>query len=110
MGEFIENIKKDSEVQEDISHTLEKCNEESYANQSKFGESALIQSSVFGQTRNIMVETIADLDVEIEEKDNEETVLENKIGIADSKCVHDMNELDLNKKSSKKTVIDLCID
>ena len=49
-----------------------------------------------------MGETIADMDVEIEERDNKISFLENKIGIADDKVVEELNNLDLKKTSYKE--------
>ena len=49
-----------------------------------------------------MGETISDMDMEIEQKDNKIQCLEDKIGIPDSKVIEEMNRLDLNKISSKE--------
>ena len=57
-----------------------------------------------------MVETIGDMDIDFEQKINKISLLENKIGIADGKVVEERNKLDLNKKSKKIHVIELCID
>ena len=70
MAEFIEVVKKDSKVQNDISQTIEKYNKESYATKSEIGQNVLFQSKVFQQTLNIMGDTIEDMDTEIEQKDN----------------------------------------
>ena len=50
-----------------------------------------------------MVETIGDMDIDLEQKINKISLLENKIGIADGKVVEEVNKLDLNKKSNKNT-------
>ena len=47
----------------------------------------------------IMGETISDMDIEIEQKDNKIQFLEDKIGIPDSKVIEEMNRLDLNNMS-----------
>ena len=52
-----------------------------------------------------MGDTINDMDVEIEQKDNKISFLENKIGVTDDKIVEEMKRLDINKK-----IIGLCID
>ena len=44
-----------------------------------------------------MGDTINDMDVEIEQKDNKISFLENKIGVTDDKIAEEMNRLDLNK-------------
>ena len=49
-----------------------------------------------------MGETISDMDIEIEQKDNKIQVLEDKIGKPDIKILEEMKSLDLNKLSSKK--------
>ena len=49
-----------------------------------------------------MGETISDMDIELEQKDNKIRFLENRIGIPDSKVIEEMNRLDLNKKSNRK--------
>ena len=102
MAEFIEIIKKDSKVQNEISQTIDKYNKESFSTRSQTGQNPLIQSKVFKQAINIMGETISDMDIEIEQKDNKIQFLEDKIGIPDSKVIEEMNRLDLNKISSKE--------
>ena len=42
------------------------------------------------------------MDIEIEQKDNKISFLENKIGITDDKVIEEMNRLDLNKVSDKE--------
>ena len=49
-----------------------------------------------------MGETISDMDMEIEQKDNKLQFLEDKIVIPDSKVLEEMNRLDLNKISCKE--------
>ena len=65
--EFIEIIKKDSKIQNDLSQTIEKYNKESYLAQSGTGQNALIQNKVFEQAINITGDTTEDLDIEIEQ-------------------------------------------
>ena len=57
-----------------------------------------------------MGETIEDMDIEIEQKDNKIEFLENKKGLPDSKVIEEMNRLGINKISSEKQVIGLRID
>ena len=102
MAEFIEVIKKDANVQNDILQTIDKYNKESFSTRSQIGQNALIQSKVFKQAINIMGETISDMDIEIEQKDNKIQFLEDKIGIPDSKVIEEMNRLDLHKISRKE--------
>ena len=101
MAEFIEFIEKDPNIQNEISQTIDKHNKESISNRSQRGQKALIQSKVFKQAINIMGETISDMDIELEQKDNKTQFLEDKIGRPDSKVVEEMKRLDLNKISSK---------
>ena len=68
MTDFMEIIEKNSKVQDDISQTIEKYNNESYENQSNIGKNAWFQSNVFKQTINILGETIADMDIEMEKR------------------------------------------
>ena len=49
-----------------------------------------------------MGDTINDMDIEIEQKDNKIKFLENKIGITDDKVVEEMSNLDLNKILNKE--------
>ena len=65
------------------------------------GEKALILSKVFEQARNIMGDTIEDTDIERELKDSKIELLENKIGLPDSKVI-EMNKLGLKKHPKKK--------
>ena len=97
MSDFIEIIKKDTKVQNDISQTIEKYNKESFSTRSQIGQNALIQSKIFKQAIEIMGDTFSDMDIEIEQKDSKISFLENKIGIPDSKIIDEMNKLDLNK-------------
>ena len=97
MGEFKEIIKKDANIQNETSQTIDKYNKEPFSTRSQIGQKCLIQSKVFKQAINIMGETISDMDMEIEQKDNKIQFLEDKIGIPDSKVIEEMNRLDLNK-------------
>ena len=47
-----------------------------------------------------MVETISDMHIKLEQKDNKIQFLEQKIGIPDSKVIEGTNRLELNKISS----------
>ena len=49
-----------------------------------------------------MGESISDMDVQMEQKDNKIQFLEDKTGIPDSKVIEEMNRLDLNKISCKE--------
>ena len=102
MRELIVPIKKDVKIQNEISQTIEMYNIESFSTRSQIGQSALIQNEVFKQAVNIMVETISDMDIELQEKGNNKQFLEDKIGIPDSKVIEEMNMLDLNKISYKE--------
>ena len=49
-----------------------------------------------------MGDAINDMDIDIEQKDNRISFLENKIGVTDDKVVEEMNRLDLNKITDKE--------
>ena len=102
MTEFIEFIEKDLDMQNGFSQTIDRYNKESFSTRSQIGQNALIQSKVFKQAVNIMGETISDMDMEIEQKDNKIQFLETKMGMPDSKVIEEMNRLDLNKTSCKE--------
>ena len=102
MTDFIEILQKDSEIQNDISNIIDKYNNQSYATRSKLGENPLIQSSIYKEAINIMGDTINDMYVEIKQKDNKISFLENKIGVTDDKVIEEMNRLDLNKIFDKE--------
>ena len=106
----MENIEKDTKVQDDISQVIEKYNIESDATPSKIGKNALIQSSVFKQAKNKMGVTINDMAIEIEQKDNKIPFLESKKGVTDDKVVVEMNNLNINKYPIKKKMIEISID
>ena len=95
-------MKKDTNIQNDISQTIEKYNRESFSTRSQRSQSPLIQIKVFEEAINFLVETISDIDIEIEQKDNKIHFLENKRGIPDSKDIEEMNRLDLIKYQTKK--------
>ena len=102
MGEFIEIIKKDANIQNENPQTIDKYNKESFSTRCHIGQIALLQSKVFKQAINIMGETVSDMDVEREQKVNKIPFLEDKIGIQDSKVIEEMNRLDLNKISCRE--------
>ena len=92
MTDFIEIIQKDTKIQNDISNIVNKYNQ-SYATKSILGKNALFQSSIYKEAINIMGDTIADMDIEIEQKDNKISFLENKIGATDDKVIEQMKRL-----------------
>ena len=102
MSEFIEIIKKDVNIQNDISQKIDTYNKESFSTRSQIGQNALIQSKDLKQAKNILGETISDMDLEKDQKDNKIQYLEDQIGIPDSKVIEEMNRLDLNKISCKE--------
>ena len=99
---FTEIMKKDTKIQDEISQTAEKNNNESFSTRSQIGQNALIQSKIFKQAIEIMGDTIDDMDIEIEQKDNKISFLEKKIGVTDDKILQEMNSLYLNKISDKE--------
>ena len=107
MSNFIEVIKKDVNIHNEISQTIDMFNKESFSTTSQIGQNALIKSKIFEQAIDIMGETISDMNVEIEPKDNKIQFLEDKIGIPDSKVIEEMNRLDINKISCKEKIIEL---
>ena len=102
MADFIEIIQKDSKIQNDVSNIVDKYNNQSLSTRSKLGQHAIIQSSIYKEAINIMGDTINDMDVELEQKDNKISFLENKIGVTDDKVIEEMNRLDLNKITDKE--------
>ena len=102
MNEFIEIFNKDLDMPNDISQTIDKYNKESFSTRSQIGQIALIQNEVFKQAINIKRETISDMDIEIEQRAIKIQVLEDKIGLPDSKVREEVKRLDLNKISSKE--------
>ena len=102
MTDFIGIIQKDTKIQNDISNIIDKYNKQTYSTRSELGKNAIIQSNVYKEAINIMGDTINDMDLEIEQKDNKILFLENKIGVTDDKIVDEMNRLDLNKISDKE--------
>ncbi len=78
MTDFIGIIQKDTKIQNEISNIIDKYNNQSYATKSKLGENALIQSGLYKEAINIMGDTINDMDIEIEHKDNKISFLEKK--------------------------------
>ena len=56
-----------------------------------------------------MGETILDMEIELEQKDDKIQFLQDKIGIPDSTVLEKMNRLDLNRLSSKEEMIGIWI-
>ena len=102
MSDFIEIIQKDSKIQNDITNIVDKYKNQSLATRSKLGQNAIIQSSIYKEAINIMGDTINDMDIELEEKDNKISFLENKIGVTDDRVIEEMKRLDLNKITNKE--------
>ena len=102
MTEFIEIIKKDANIQNEISQKIDKYNKESFPTRSQIVQKALIQSKDFKKAKNFMGEKISDMVMVKEQKDNKVQFLEDKIGVPDSKVIEEMNRLDLNKISCKE--------
>ena len=102
MTDFIEIIKQDDKIKNNILQVVDKYNKQSYETRSILGQKALIQSSIFKEAINIMGDTINDMDVEMEENDNKINFLENKIGITDDKVVEEMIKYDLYKIANKE--------
>ena len=69
MAHFIEIIKENSKVQNEITQTIEKYDEESYSTQSQTGQNALNQNKAFEQAIKIIGDSIEDMHIEIEQKD-----------------------------------------
>ena len=70
---------------------MKKNNKESFSTQTRIGENALIQNQVFEQAIIIMGDTIEDMDIGIEQKDNKIEFLEYKTGLPDSDVIQEMN-------------------
>ena len=102
MSHFIEIIQKDTKIQNDISNIVNKYNNQSYATKSILGKIALIESSIYKEAINIMGGTRDDMDIEIEQKDNRISFLENKIGVTDDEVIEEMKRLDLDKITDKE--------
>ena len=79
-----------------------KHNKESFSTRSQKGQNDLIQSKIFKQAIEVMGDTIKDMDIEIEQKDNKISFLENRIGVTVDKVVEAMNRLDINKISNSE--------
>ena len=107
MSECIEIFKTDVNIQNEISQTIDKYDKESFSTRSQVGRNALIESKIFKQAINSMGETISDMDMEIEQKDNKIQFLEDKIGIPASKVIEEMDRLDINKISCGEKMIEL---
>ena len=69
----METLKKDPNIRNDIPQTIQKYNKESFATRSQVGQNAQIQNKVFSQATLSMGETISDMDMEIEQKFNQNT-------------------------------------
>ena len=70
MGDIIENLKKDPNIHNEISHTIDKYNTKSFPTRFQVSQNALIQCKVFKQAIKILGETISDMQIELEQKDN----------------------------------------
>ena len=83
-------LKKDTNIQNDFSQTIDKYNKESFPTRSQESQSPLIQSKVFKKAIKFLGETIPDMDIELEQKGSKLQFLEDRIGIPDSKVIGEM--------------------
>ena len=102
MAKFREITRKDVNLQNEISQTIDKYDKESFSTRSQIGQNALFQSKVFKQAKNILGDLLSEMDKEIEQKNIKIHFLEDKVGIPDSKVLLEMNGLDINKLSNKE--------
>ena len=51
-----------------------------------------------------MGETVSDMDIKLEQKDNKMQFSDDRIGIPDSKVIEEMKRLNLNKISNKEKI------
>ena len=68
MTEFMEIIKKDLNIQNEDSQTIEKYNKNSFSTSCQVGQNALIRNKVFEQLIEMLGHTNNDMDIEIERK------------------------------------------
>ena len=94
-------MKKDSNVRNKISQAIKIYIKESYSTQTKIGQNALIQRKISEQEKEVMGDTIEDMDKEVEKKGNKIEFLETKIGLTDSKFIEELNKLGLRKYHPK---------
>ena len=81
-GGMRRNLKKnDSKIQNELSHIIEKYNEETFGTQLKRRENILIQSKVFEKATNITGDSIESMDIEKEAKHKKREFLEIEIGL-----------------------------
>ena len=60
----MEKIKKDANIQNETSQTIDKYNKQSFSTRSQIDQNALIQSTFFKQAINNMGETMSDMDID----------------------------------------------
>ena len=78
MDAFINVIRKDPKVRNQINDMLDRYNRLPYKYQSKIGYDILIQNVILKEIINIMSTTITDLDIELKMKISRIENLENK--------------------------------
>ena len=86
MAEFIEIIKKFPKFKTK-KHIPLKNAIKNHPTQSKIGQNTLTQNKVFEQALTIIGDTIEDMDIEIEQKDNKIEIFELKKGLPDCKLL-----------------------
>ena len=79
MDAFINVIKNDPKVQNNINDMLDRYNRLPYNYQSKIGYGILIQNVILKELKNIMGTTITDLHIELKRKISRIKYLENRI-------------------------------
>lgn len=102
--EFLKSVKNNKDVQKEIKHEVQKYSEQNLNTKNEIGKTMLIQNNVYKKAMYLMGDTIADMDEEIEIKDNKINYLENKIGMTDKEVVKEMKNkgIKLTEDKSRK--------
>ena len=79
MNDFINVIKKDSQVRYKINDVLDRYNRLPYNYQLNIGYDTLIRKNVLGELINIMGSTKTDIDIELKLKNSRIIDLESKV-------------------------------
>lgn len=109
-NEIINKIKNDKDVQHEVQNAVLMYNNQNLSTKEELGRNMLIKNTIYNKAIYQMGDTIADMDIEIEEKDSKINYLEKKIGITDKEIIKEMSnkgiklikEEDRNKRILKR--------
>ena len=100
--EIIEKIKKDKDTSMLIADQLLKFSRQTLSTQADTAREVLKNNIVLCKAIEELGDEIADMDEELEDKDNKITYLKSKIGISDKEFTEEFSKIHFNKQDIER--------